>query len=59
MQFASSWQVLGSWKANNQNIADLCMKAKELKDQFLSFQITHIPRVSVVYSDSFLHSFLL
>ncbi|XP_044492712.1 uncharacterized protein LOC123216346 [Mangifera indica] len=43
--FASSWQVLGSWKANNQNIADLCMKAKELKDQFLSFQITHIPRM--------------
>lgn len=52
-------QVSGSWKARNQNMSDLCAEAKKLKDRFLSFKITHVPRVSVVYSASCLCSILL
>ncbi|KAM0005539.1 putative ribonuclease H [Helianthus debilis subsp. tardiflorus] len=37
-------QVNGLWKTKNQNMADLCKVAKELKDKFLSFQICHIER---------------
>lgn len=37
-------QVQGFWKTKNANMADLCKVAKELKDQFLSFQISHIDR---------------
>ncbi|XP_044490967.1 uncharacterized protein LOC123215003 isoform X2 [Mangifera indica] len=37
-------QVSGSWKARNQNMSDLCAEAKKLKDRFLSFKITHVPR---------------
>ncbi|KAL3833214.1 hypothetical protein ACJIZ3_007950 [Penstemon smallii] len=37
-------QVQGLWRTKNQNMADLCKVAKELKDQFLSFQICHIER---------------
>ncbi|KAJ0039250.1 hypothetical protein Pint_23061 [Pistacia integerrima] len=36
--------VLGSWKAKNQNMSDLCTEAKKLKDRFLSFQMTHVLR---------------
>ncbi|XP_031252457.1 uncharacterized protein LOC116116381 [Pistacia vera] len=37
-------QVLGSWKAKNSNMSDLCTEAKKLKDGFLSFQMTHVLR---------------
>ncbi|KAK9271816.1 hypothetical protein L1049_002181 [Liquidambar formosana] len=37
-------QIQGLWKTKNQNMADLCKEAKEFKDQFLSFQISHIAR---------------
>lgn len=37
-------QVQGLWKTKNQNMADLCKVAKELKDMFTSFQISHIER---------------
>lgn len=39
-------QIQGLWKTKNQNMADLCKEAKELKDKFLSFQINHIVRVN-------------
>lgn len=38
-------QIQGLWKLKNQNLADLCKEAKELKDMFTSFQIKHVPRV--------------
>lgn len=38
-------QVQGLWKLKNQNMADLCKVAKELKDRFLSFEIRHVERV--------------
>ncbi|XP_038906129.1 uncharacterized protein LOC120092011 isoform X3 [Benincasa hispida] len=37
-------QVQGLWKLKNQNMANLCKVAKELKDKFVSFEISHIPR---------------
>ncbi|KAI7739693.1 hypothetical protein M8C21_019641 [Ambrosia artemisiifolia] len=37
-------QVNGLWKTKNQNMADLCKVAKELKEKFLSFEICHIER---------------
>ncbi|XP_011085803.2 uncharacterized protein LOC105167697 isoform X1 [Sesamum indicum] len=37
-------QVQGLWKTKTQNMAELCKVAKELKDQFLSFQICHVER---------------
>ncbi|WCJ20913.1 RNase H family protein [Euphorbia peplus] len=37
-------QIQGLWKINNQNLAILCKDAKELKDQFASFQIEHVLR---------------
>ncbi|XP_058180404.1 uncharacterized protein LOC131298916 isoform X3 [Rhododendron vialii] len=37
-------QVQGLWKLKNQNMADLCKVAKELKDRFLSFEIRHVER---------------
>ncbi|XP_019161517.1 PREDICTED: uncharacterized protein LOC109158139 [Ipomoea nil] len=37
-------QTQGLWKTKNQNMAELCKVAKELKDQFMSFQITHVER---------------
>ncbi|KAL2505117.1 Polynucleotidyl transferase [Abeliophyllum distichum] len=37
-------QIQGLWKTKNQNMAELCKVAKELKDQFMSFQISHIER---------------
>lgn len=39
-------QIQGLWKTKNQNMADLCKEAKELKDKFVSFQINHIVRVN-------------
>ena len=38
-------QIQGLWKTKNQNMADLCKEAKELKDKFVSFQINHVLRV--------------
>ncbi|KAF7829400.1 putative thiol-disulfide oxidoreductase DCC protein [Senna tora] len=35
----------GLWKVKNQNMSDLYKVAKELKDKFLSFQITHVLRM--------------
>ncbi|XP_043724778.1 uncharacterized protein LOC122671555 isoform X2 [Telopea speciosissima] len=37
-------QVQGLWKTKNQNMSDLCKVVKELKDKFLSFQISHVLR---------------
>ncbi|KAL3526453.1 hypothetical protein ACH5RR_011109 [Cinchona calisaya] len=37
-------QVQGLWKCKNQNMAELCKVAKELKDQFMSFEINHVDR---------------
>ncbi|GAA0141898.1 hypothetical protein Leryth_019944 [Lithospermum erythrorhizon] len=37
-------QIQGLWKTKNQNMAELCKVAKELKEQFVSFQIKHIDR---------------
>ncbi|XP_059294088.1 uncharacterized protein LOC132047177 isoform X2 [Lycium ferocissimum] len=37
-------QAQGIWKCKNQNMADLCKIVKELKDQFMSFQINHMDR---------------
>lgn len=38
-------QIEGLWKVKNQNMSDLYKVANELKDKFLSFQITHVLRV--------------
>ncbi|KAK6153054.1 hypothetical protein DH2020_012693 [Rehmannia glutinosa] len=37
-------QVQGLWKTKTQSMAELCKVAKELKDQFVSFQICHVER---------------
>ncbi|EYU34702.1 hypothetical protein MIMGU_mgv1a011484mg [Erythranthe guttata] len=37
-------QVQGIWKTKTQNMAELCKVAKELKEQFILFQICHIGR---------------
>ncbi|KAG8366860.1 hypothetical protein BUALT_Bualt16G0011900 [Buddleja alternifolia] len=37
-------QVQGLWKTKVQNMAELCKVAKELKDQFMTFQICHVER---------------
>ncbi|KAL3813770.1 hypothetical protein ACJIZ3_015038 [Penstemon smallii] len=37
-------QVQGLWRTKTQNMTELCKVAKELKDQFLSFQICHVER---------------
>ncbi|KAJ0099285.1 hypothetical protein Patl1_22021 [Pistacia atlantica] len=37
-------QIQGLWKVNNPNLAGLCKEAKELKDKFQSFQISHVLR---------------
>jgi ribonuclease HI len=37
-------QVQGLWKIKNQNMGELCKVAKELKDKFVSFHISHIDR---------------
>lgn len=38
-------QVDGSWKVKNEKLSILYRVAKELKDKFLSFQISHVLRV--------------
>ncbi|XP_028771129.1 uncharacterized protein LOC114728390 isoform X2 [Neltuma alba] len=37
-------QMKGSWKTKNANMAFLCNEAKELTNNFLSFQINHVLR---------------
>ncbi|CAA0820213.1 Polynucleotidyl transferase- ribonuclease H-like superfamily protein [Striga hermonthica] len=37
-------QVQGLWRTKTQNMTELCKVAKELKDQFLSFDIRHVER---------------
>ncbi|KAH0991590.1 hypothetical protein GBA52_003073 [Prunus armeniaca] len=37
-------QVQGLWKVRNQNMSDLYEEVKELKDKFLSFEISHVLR---------------
>lgn len=37
-------QIQGVWKTKNQNMADLCKVAKELKDKFTWFEINHVER---------------
>ncbi|KAL2528895.1 uncharacterized protein Fot_21496 [Forsythia ovata] len=44
LRAADGSMIQGLWKTKNQNMAELCKVAKELKDQFLSFQISHIER---------------
>ncbi|XP_042021370.1 uncharacterized protein Mb2253c-like [Salvia splendens] len=45
-------QVQGLWRTKTQNMTELCKIAKELKDQFLSFQIMHIERESNTEADA-------
>ena len=42
-------QIQGVWKTKNQNMADLCKVAKDLKDKFVSFQINHVLRVQACF----------
>lgn len=42
-------QIDGSWKVKNENLSTLYKVAKELKDKFVSFQISHVLRVGIVY----------
>ncbi|KAJ6689433.1 hypothetical protein OIU85_005800 [Salix viminalis] len=37
-------QIQGSWKARHENITNLYEEAKKLKNSFLSFHISHVPR---------------
>ncbi|XP_051121002.1 uncharacterized protein LOC127244503 isoform X2 [Andrographis paniculata] len=37
-------QVQGLWRTKTQNMTELCKIAKELKDQFISFEICHVER---------------
>ncbi|KAG6766069.1 hypothetical protein POTOM_030134 [Populus tomentosa] len=37
-------QIEGSWKARHENITNLYEEAKKLKNSFLSFHISHVPR---------------
>ncbi|KAA8531800.1 hypothetical protein F0562_006483 [Nyssa sinensis] len=37
-------QIQGLWRVRNQNMSDLHVEAKKLKDKFLSFQISHVLR---------------
>ncbi|GLU02024.1 hypothetical protein SLE2022_192970 [Rubroshorea leprosula] len=37
-------QIEDKWKIKSQNLADLYKEARELKDKFLSFQISHVKR---------------
>ncbi|XP_024024295.1 uncharacterized protein LOC21387032 isoform X1 [Morus notabilis] len=37
-------QISGLWKTKNQNMANLCEQARELKEKFVSFQINHVLR---------------
>ncbi|XP_068501659.1 uncharacterized protein [Phaseolus vulgaris] len=37
-------QIQGLWKIKNPNMASLCTEAKELKNRFLSFKISHVLR---------------
>ncbi|KAL8132421.1 hypothetical protein AgCh_008064 [Apium graveolens] len=37
-------QIQGLWKTKNQNMADLCKVAKELKEKFTWFEIKHVER---------------
>lgn len=46
--FYLNLQIQGLWKTKNQNMADLCKVAKELKDKFTWFEINHVERVYVV-----------
>ncbi|CAA2934821.1 uncharacterized protein LOC111396139 [Olea europaea subsp. europaea] len=41
-------QIQGQWKVKNENISNLYEEAKKLKDRFLSFEISHVLRVSSV-----------
>ncbi|MCL7026530.1 hypothetical protein MKW94_028402, partial [Papaver nudicaule] len=42
--FSYCMQVQGLWKTKSENIKILCKEAKELKEQFDSFKILHVPR---------------
>ncbi|CAN0924440.1 Ribonuclease HI [Linum grandiflorum] len=37
-------QIQGIWKVKNKNLANVGQEARNLKDQFRTFQISHIPR---------------
>lgn len=37
-------QVQGLWQTKHQNMIELCKEVKELKSQFLAFQISHVKR---------------
>ncbi|KAH0700694.1 hypothetical protein KY284_014909 [Solanum tuberosum] len=45
-------QTQGIWKCKNQNMAELSKIVKELKDQFMSFQINHMDRESNTEADA-------
>ncbi|CAJ2661717.1 unnamed protein product [Trifolium pratense] len=37
-------QFEGSWKVNNQNLSGLCNEAQQLRDNFKSVTVEHVPR---------------
>lgn len=45
-------QIQGLWKTKSRNMAELCKIAKEFKNQFVSFEISHIEREYNTEADS-------
>ncbi|PNX60059.1 ribonuclease HI-like protein, partial [Trifolium pratense] len=45
-------QFEGSWKVNNQNLRGLCSEAQQLRDNFKSVTVEHVPRVFTFSSGS-------
>ncbi|CAN1322118.1 Uncharacterized protein Mb2253c [Linum perenne] len=41
-------QIQGIWKIKNKNLLNVGQEARELKERFRTFQIRHIPRVSIL-----------
>ncbi|XP_066340737.1 uncharacterized protein [Miscanthus floridulus] len=37
-------QVNGDWQTKNQNMKELCNEVRQLKENFNSFEISHVPR---------------
>lgn len=45
-------QVQGIWQTKHQNMIELCKEVKELKNKFLSFQISHVKREFNSHADA-------
>ncbi|KAK0585211.1 hypothetical protein LWI29_024726 [Acer saccharum] len=44
-------QIPGEWQVRNENLSILCEEARQLKDQFVSFEIEHIHRSGILNFD--------